>query len=178
MKKKGVVEFMETFIIIFVVFIILGLGLFFFWKVSISETKQTAEEACMLTSYEMLLYVMEMPEIQCSIKAKPRDCIDTAKLLSFGSTDAARALGKGACKRNIVVKQVYPAPDARHNSTECTSNQMRDIEFPKSCGQWTLAEQKEEGKAARTISVPVSLYYPNIKEYGIGKLIITTYTVT
>ncbi|MBU4241902.1 MAG: hypothetical protein KKA65_02145 [Nanoarchaeota archaeon] len=181
MKKKGMIGMMETFMIIFVIFILIGFGMYFFYKFSVSSTITEAQETCELSSYEKLLATLDLPGLQCSFKASPKDCVDTAKLRAFIDTKAAENVGTQACTMKIVFKQIYPQPGIRVNDTECTPDKMRSPEFPESCGKWTLKVPKEEltkNKAARVSSTPVSLYYPHIKQYGIGQLEITTYTYT
>lgn len=179
MNKRGVIEMMETFIIIFVIFIIIGFLIFFFLKFSIADTKETAEEACMQSSSLMLLSVLDMPELQCSFKSTPQDCVDTGKLLAFIQSRESEKMAAGMCVKKIVFKQLYPRPGSRYNSSECNLNTMRDPKFPEKCGIWTVAtptEKSMKNKAARPISTPVSLYYPHKREYGLGELQITTYT--
>jgi len=177
MSKKGVIEMMETFMILFVIFVLIGIGMYFFYKFSISSTKETAKEACMLTASEMLSSVLTTPELQCTHQSSPKSCVDAVKILAFKNSSGIRLLKKGPCKKKIVFQQVYPQP-GKNNNTECDANSMRSIEFPTNCGKWTLVvpDAAVKGKAERIISTPVSLYYPNKKEYGIGKLVLSVYT--
>jgi len=179
MNKKAVIEMMESFMILLVVFILIGFGMYFFFKVSVASTQESAEEMCMLDASQMLSSVLSVPEIQCSVQgALEDDCIDTVKLIAFMDSDRKKLLeGKGACLKKIEFVQVYPVPEGRKNDTECTAPEMRNPDFPENCGKWTLVgPENTKGMAARKISTPISLYYPHIREFGLGKLMLTTYT--
>ena len=181
MNKKAMIEMMETFIIIFVVFILIGFGMYMFVKFSNTSTISEAQETCEMSSYQQLLTVLEQPGLKCTFmgSSKTRDCVDTAKLRAFIETGANEDLKNTACPMKVVFKQIYPKPNSRVNNTECTYNEMRSPEFPTSCGMWPVfvpSEKSIEGKAERVTSTPVSLYYPHIKQYGVGQLEITTYT--
>lgn len=183
MNRKGMIGMMETFMIIFVIFILIGFGMYFFYKVSVTSNIEAAQETCEMSSYDQLLTTLDLPGLQCSFKgaSKPRDCVDTVKLRAFIDTGMADDVGSSTCTMKIVFKQLYPEPGARANGTECSSNEMRNPDFPANCDRWTLKvpnENQIRDKAARITSTPVSLYYPHIKQYGIGQLEITTYTYT
>ncbi len=181
MNKKGMIGMMETFMIIFVIFILIGFGMYFFYKVSVSSNIETAQEACELETYEMVLTTLELSGLKCSFNTAPKDCVDVAKLRSFIDTGAAQDVGTGPCTIKVVFRQVYPKPGEEAVDIECSQNEMRDPNFPENCGKWTLkvpSEEDTEGKAEAAISSAVSLYYPHQKEYGIGELEITTYTYT
>ena len=181
MKKKGVIEMMETFIIIFVIFILIGFGMFFFFKFSAVSTKETARESCILDASGMLLSALSIPEIQCSQQGTPVDgCVDTSRLTDFKNTKKAGIIAGGACKKKIEFIQLYPEPEPGEESVECGLNVMRSPDFPQNCGRWLIAEPEDEeikNRDATPLSTPVSLYYPYKGEYGLGKMIITVYTV-
>lgn len=175
MDRKGVIEMMETFMVLFIIFLLIGIGMYYFFTSSVKEQQTTIKEVCMLDATQMLASVIVIPDIQCSMHSRLEPyCADTAKLLYIKDSARAKALGElGACKKKIVFQRIYPKPEAKNNGTECTPNE------PEACGQWTIFEPKPadiKGKASRTMSTPVSLYYPDKREFGMGRLLITTYT--
>ena len=68
---------------------------------------------------------------------------------------------------NISVVEIYPLA----NGKECSKSNHSD------CGMYSLYYKKKTSlKSTLVISSPVSLYYPDIDEYKIGKLVIEWYT--
>lgn len=186
-NKKGVIEMMETFMILFVVFILIGVSMFFFFKFWWGSATETHKEVCLEHGTDLLSSIARMPDISCP-GSETSACIDTAKLLAFkaamdtGGATRRKALESGVCPKTITVEQVYPEPERGKNSTECARNLMTGPDFPENCGVWSVFEPKDMAKlknrASRKIATPVSLYYPSKDSYGIGKLVITVYTVT
>jgi len=177
MAKRGMIEMMETFVVLFVVFIIIGFGMFLFYKFSMQSSKQAAQEVCVMDATQMIQSVLTIPEIQCSISGSLENCVDVFKLMAFNGTAKASQLGKGGCPKKVVFKQIYPAPSPEKNATECKIGDMGS--FPDSCGQWTVSAPNPSeirNKASRQFAGPVSLYYPHLNQRGVGKLVITAYT--
>ena len=185
-NKKGVIEMMETFMILFVIFILIGFGMYFFYKISSSSGQETHTDICITQSTGMLSSIVKMPDIQCNGK-EAEACIDIAKLAAFSEGIKAdknrrKAIESSVCPKRITVEQAYPYPDLerKSNITNCTRMDLNNPDFPKNCGKWNVFEPAtaKNAKASRLISTPVSLYYPTKDEYGIGRLVITLYTTT
>lgn len=185
-SKKGVIEMMETFMILFVIFILIGFGMYFFYKISISSGQETHTGVCITQAEGMLSSIVKMPDIQCNGK-ETEACIDIAKLAAFAEglksdKNRRKVIESSVCPKRIIVEQAYPYPDIERNSniTNCTRMDLNSPDFPRNCGRWNVFEPATAKKAAssRLISTPILLYYPAKDEYGIGKLIITLYTTT
>lgn len=176
---------METFMILFVVFILIGLGMFFFFKFWWGSATESQTNLCLEHATELLSSIAKMPDISCHGSGTTA-CIDTSKLVAFkaamdsGGANRRKVLESGVCPKSITVEQVYPEPERGKNSTECAINLMTGPEFPENCGLWSVFEPKDTARlkntASRKIATPVSLYYPSRDSYGIGKLVITVYT--
>ncbi|RME55045.1 hypothetical protein D6777_01695 [Candidatus Woesearchaeota archaeon] len=176
-SSKGQIGMMESIMVIFVIFIIIGLGMYFFFKTSISQTKKVGEESCVLSTGEQLSSILNLPEIKCSTQAHDNDCVDIAKVISYKNEPSIKNLNRGLCKKSITFIQSYPTPKV--NDTECTEELMRSAEYPDNCDKWTLFEPgKEDIKGKKNVQIletPVSLYFPSINSYRMGKLRLKLY---
>lgn len=175
--KKGMVEMMETFMIILVVFILIGLGMFVFFKASVSGNVETHKDVCLTQATEIMSAITQLPDINCKEK---RPCIDTLKLdafISLPETDKRNVLESSVCKKNITIMQLYPEPKTKG----LCNGKTRDPDFPENCNLWTVFSptknelSKLKNKAGAAIETPVTLYYPLKEEYGLGKMVITVY---
>lgn len=178
MNKKGVIEMMETFMIIFVIFILIGIGMFFFFRASVSSGKEVHREVCLTQTTELISAIARLPDINCKEK---HPCLDTAKLEAFMTlnteADKKKVVESTVCKKNITIEQIYPEPDADKKGS-CIGKQG-DPTFPKNCNMWQVFSVKAsdvKGKAGEAIAIPITLYYPTKDEYGMGKMVITVYT--
>lgn len=177
--RKGIIEMMETFMVLFIIFILIGLGMYFFGKGMITSAKDTQTELCLKHGTEMMLSIANLPDINCG--SGMQACIDTAKLEAFRGAMAdknrRKILESGMCQKSIVVEQVYPEAKGKEK-INCTMQELRSTDFPGNCGKWAVFEPKVKTvfKSSNKIVTPVSLYYPNKEEYGIGRLVITVYT--
>ncbi|MDD4878682.1 MAG: hypothetical protein PHO02_06660 [Candidatus Nanoarchaeia archaeon] len=174
-NKKGVIEMMETFMIIFVIFILMGIGMFFYFRASVSESKDVHREVCLTQTTELISAIAKLTDINCKDK---HPCIDTAKLEAFALKSPAEksaVLESTVCRKNITIEQIYPAPDEKGS---CVGKQASP-DFPKNCNTWQVFSVKAsdvKGKAGEAIAIPITLYYPTKDEYGMGKMVITVYT--
>lgn len=170
---------MEMFMIIFVLFIIMGLGMYYFYKFSFSNLQKTAEDSCVQSTSEQLSSVLEMPEIKCSNYANDEECIDIVKLIAFQGDPSIETLSRGTCKKSITFKQVYPPIDERYKDVECGEQEFRDPDFPNNCASWNLFKLKESDiknkKTQIILETPISLYFPTLNQYRIGKLELKIY---
>lgn len=174
-NKKGVIEMMETFMIIFVIFILMGIGMFFYFRASLSAGKELHRDVCLTQTTELISAIARLPDINCKEK---HPCLDTAKLEAFASKTEAekqKVLESTVCRKNITIEQIYPEPEEKGL---CKGKQS-DPNFPKNCNMWqvfSVRASQVSGKAGEAIAVPVTLYYPTKDEYGMGKMVITVYT--
>ncbi|MDI6737376.1 MAG: hypothetical protein QME12_02560 [Nanoarchaeota archaeon] len=174
-NKKGVIEMMETFMIIFVIFILMGIGMFYFFKANVAGGKELHRDVCLMQTTELISAIARLPDINCKEK---HPCIDTAKLEAFASKPEAekkKVVESTVCRKNITIEQIYPEPDEKG----LCKGKQGDPNFPKNCNLWqvfSVEASKVKGKAGEAIAVPVTLYYPTKGEYGMGKMVITVYT--
>ncbi|MEK6863955.1 MAG: hypothetical protein AABX27_01580 [Nanoarchaeota archaeon] len=173
-NKKGMIEMMESFMVIFVIFILIGMGMFVYFKVSVSSTKETHADICLSQSAKIMAAITEMPDISCKEK---HTCIDTMKLDAFIKQGNQNKVIEGSvCPKNITIEQIYPEPEDKGLCNTRTT----DPEFYKKCNTWSVFKPLTKVKstwASRNIETAVSLYYPATDTYGIGKLRITVYSM-
>ena len=62
--KKGQAEMMETFMVIIVLFLIIGMGMYFFFKFSISSVKEEAKDVCILDAAKMVASASSLSELR------------------------------------------------------------------------------------------------------------------
>lgn len=175
-NKKGMIEMMESFMVIFVIFILIGLGMFVYFKVSVSSTKETHADICLSQSTKIIAAIAEMPDISCKEK---RPCIDAMKLDAFiarGQNEMNKVLESSVCQKNITIEQIYPEPK---DKGLCNGDTRTDPEFYTKCNTWAVFRPSgaiPKTWASRNIETAVSLYYPATDTYGMGKLRITVYS--
>jgi hypothetical protein len=176
-NKKGMIEMMESFMVIFVIFILIGLGMFVYFKVSVSSTKETHADICLSQSAKIIAAIAEMPDISCKEK---RPCIDAMKLDAFierGQNEMNKVLESSVCPKNITIEQIYP--ELEPGVKGLCNRQTGNPDFYTRCNTWAVFRPTgtiPKTWASRNIETAVSLYYPATDTYGIGKLKITVYS--
>ncbi|MFH1637060.1 MAG: hypothetical protein ABIB71_01395 [Candidatus Woesearchaeota archaeon] len=173
-SKKGQAGMMEMFVVLIIIFIIIGFGMYVFFKASISGTKEQAEGLCVMTATSQLKAILYMPELICSSQAHIENyCIDVFKVIAYKGAESKGAIIAGNCPVKVVIEQAYPEPNG---DRECD---MVRPGMDKNCKYIVLYEPSEGEKAGRETeiitSTPVSLYYPEKDEYAIGRLVISSY---
>lgn len=175
-SKKGMIGMMETILIIFVIFIIIGLGMYFFFKFYAGSIEERAQQTCMLTSTQQLLSITNMPQIQCSFQSIPQqNCIDIYKLWAFSQSRDVHLLREGNCPKEVHFEIIYPKPSA--NKT-CDLQDILNPNFPDNCNLielYTPPEQMVRNRGKIILTTPVSLYFPEKSLTIVGKLIIGAY---
>ncbi|MFA5887196.1 MAG: hypothetical protein WC852_00610 [Candidatus Nanoarchaeia archaeon] len=177
LHKKGMIEMMESFMVIFVIFILIGMGIFVYFKVSVSSTQETHADICLSQSAKIMAAITEIPDISCKEK---HTCIDAMKLDAFiqlEQKEKNKVLEGSVCPKNITIEQIYPdEPEAKGPCKGLTNSP----DFYKKCKTWSVFRPLTTVKstwASRNIETAVSLYYPATDTYGIGKLRITVYSM-
>lgn len=163
-STKAQLEMTEPLIVLIIFFIILIISIFFYYQYSISSIKEKGEESLTTSSSVLLSSIGSLPDISCN----KENCIDTIKLIAFINNNKDYPIFD---KKTITIEQVYPIP--KYDKT-CTPLDYNKIEFPLNCKKFILHKTQEISNK-QIISTPVSLYYPQNKQYGIGKLIIEVY---
>lgn len=174
-SKKAQTDFMETFMVLAIIFILLAIGIYFFFKFSISSTRAAAEETCIQTSSQMLQLVASMPEIKCTKQGFEDDCIDTSKLIAYQKAEKKEKLTGGNCPKSISFEILYPQPE--ENAT-CAERDYQSLDFPDNCNTidlYTPPESMTKGKGKVLIQAITSLYFPEKEEYRLARLTIGAY---
>ena len=106
-----------------------------------------------------------MPELSCT---NQKNCIDIIKLINFQSVyNQNRAHYVSLFKnKKILVEQIYPET----TQNICTFQPT----FPIQCNSIVLYQTTEKPNKY-LISLPISLYYPNLNKYSLGKLTLEVY---
>ncbi len=166
--KKGQVHISETILVLFVVIVIILLGMIVYFRFSIEKNKALADELSEEEATVLLAKVNNLGEFSCS----DEECMDTSKFLPF-----RKALGEDIQfyrnvfgRKKITFKRIYPEPSDDVKDMECDVSKYIQLEYPNNCAVWSVYDYNPENALGPSISVPISLYFPEIDEYHIGRL--------
>lgn len=162
MNKKGQAQMQESIVVMVIFFILLVIGLVFFYRYNLKSIESNKLSYERDRVYTMLSTLPNSPLMQKSRFLDEESAIDTIKMtgLKLEDTGFFNKLGY----KSIIVKQVYPIKKAG----------LCDAKIYPDCDSYLLYENKPKGKASSMIlSTPVSLYFPFTDSYGAGKLEIT-----
>ena len=170
-STKGQFEISESLLVLFVIVLIIAIGTFLYYRYSIQHIHQQGQVLQEEQASLLLARITAMPEIGCD----RADCVDTAKLIPFHSLtrsqlkDYSNVFGT----QRIVIYQLYPV--TQH--FPCDTLTYQSIGYPENCDSWEIYSNKPQQITATTkISKIVSLYFPELHAYRIGKVEIETYT--
>lgn len=175
--KKGQAEIMETFIVIIVLFLLIGIGLYFFFKFSIAETKQEAQDVCILDAAKMVASASSLPELRCSVAGheSTRICVDLLKAIASKKSDSG-SFRSVTCPKDITLEIIYPEPESK---AECTERSVSSPDFPNNCANVTIYKVPDGLLTKKTgpilNSAFISIYVPTNDKYIIGRLKIGSY---
>jgi hypothetical protein len=156
--KTAEIQMHETILVIFIITIIIGIGLFVFYQYNSKMLEQTKLEYEQTKAYNLLAILPNDPRLQYSELGNPENSLDTLKLLNANLGD----LGE----KEITIKQLYP----RIDNSSCTTKT-----YPN-CNSYLIYSKKlSKSKNINIISTPVSLYFPFTKEFKPGLLEIKWY---
>lgn len=163
-SKKGQIGMLETLMILVIIGIIIGIGIYLVYIGVIKEAEETADELSAQERNVLLAVIGKLPEINCA----KDNCIDTTKLVAANSIIKANKdyyvemLGF----RTVNIEVLYP----EKNAINCNDNNYPD------CGVFKLYENKKKNfKFNPKMSVIVSLHYPAESKYKAGRLILEEY---
>ena len=169
--KQGQVQLNETFLVLFIIIILLFLGLFLYSKFFFQSLEGRANTLSEQDSTVFLSKVTSLAELRCSDKP----CLDTAKFLPFQAlvqqqrTTYTALLGA----QKISIEELYPQPTS---PAYCAASLYLQPAYPGSCSKWILYEQKPStSKSTQILSTVVSLYYPEEDLYTLGRLTLEVY---
>ncbi|MBI4452410.1 hypothetical protein HY637_03200 [Candidatus Woesearchaeota archaeon] len=158
MRRKAQLQTFETIAVIFIFFILVGIGAIFYARIQKSNIGITKYEYSQSKSVIIAQRVMFMPELQCSEdKISRENCIDALKI------DAAKKImGSNQIYyydllefSEINITQIYPSSSVPKPTTVYS----RKLEKP--------------GSSFLTY-VPISIYNSTTRIYGFGVLSIET----
>jgi hypothetical protein len=170
MKRRGQVEMNETLLVLFIIVILIIVGMVVYFRFSLAKIESIGGQLSEQESTVLLASASTLAEFRCS----HRDCVDTSKFLPFRTTVHTHVFFYTAALgyKKIAFYQVYPAVD----DVPCTLELYAQDEYPDTCSSWVVYDRQPTPlKQAITTSTPVSLYFPEVGEYRIGRLEVTSY---
>ena len=81
--NKGQVQIHETIIVVFIIFMMLILGLIFYYQFELRSIENIKKENDEDTFYFMLVFIPSMPELRCSSFGIENECIVITKAKAF-----------------------------------------------------------------------------------------------
>ena len=170
-STKGQVQLNETFLVLFVVIILLLLGLFFYSTFLVQSLQDRAATLSERDATVLLARLTQLAELRCSDKP----CLDTSKFLPFQTLAQQRRTTYTSLLGNqrIMVEELYPAPTS---DAVCTKSLYLQTTYPGSCSRWILYDYKPSTTTStQKFSTIVSLYYPENNHYTLGRLTLEVY---
>lgn len=170
-STKGQVQLNETFLVLFILIILLFLGLFFYSKFMVRSLQEQADTLNEQETTALLARITSLAELRCSDKA----CLDTSKFLPFQTLAQQRRTTYTVLFGNqkITVEELYPVPAS---DAVCTKSLYLQTSYPGNCSRWILYEQQLVSLiSTQKVSTVVSLYYPEQDLYTLGRLTLEVY---
>lgn len=140
--KKGQVEMSITVLVLAVFFVLLFIGLIFYFRFSFESFKESQSKILGERYNVYLSYIINLPELKCSFMGVEKECIDMGKVKPL-SDKYYKDVFKDVSR--IYIKELVPKEE--------TVNLFGN---PLATGQ--------------VYATPVSLYDPKEDKYSIGKL--------
>ncbi len=172
--KKGQLQIQETILAVFIIIIIIIFGIVFFYRVESTSIKDEFNQFQREKLTVDFITLGDLPEFSCSKAGIKESCIDAAKLIVFMNLNNSRDFRdyyfESFGYKNITIYQIYPSTSS--NSNKCSPSKLSD------CGVWEVYTRKPTKINTKlVIDTPVSLYFPDKDEYGIGIMIVEAYNV-
>lgn len=167
--KKGQLQIHETILVLFIFIVLLIIGMIVFYRYNAEGLKQSMFEIESNKFNAMLSTFAQSPEIRCSFLGQDISCVDSYKLIGFKkiAEDNKGYYREKLGNKNITFYLLYPFK----NNKEC------DLANTKDCGVWNIyLEKPKRYEKTLIIETPISLYFPETDDYGIGKMVVTWYT--
>lgn len=170
-SSKGQLEISESLMVLFIIVILIAIGIFLYYRYSSEGIKARGEELSDEKANILLATITSMPEIGCD----KEDCVDTSKLISFSKVTKTRQNRYNQLLgfKKIKIYQLYPEAE----KFECDTASYNSFQYPNNCNFWSVYENKPKNvNSNKKISKIVSLYFPEMNEYRIGRLEIETFS--
>ncbi len=161
----------ETILVMFVVVLMLIIGMIGYYRYSAQSLKNAGDDLVEEEVSVLLASVTEMPEISCSND----ECLDMAKIAAFSKVsreEIQHYKGVFGSKR-ILVEALYPEAS---DQSECNMQKYNQVNYPENCRYWVVFDNKKSSFDSKIIvSSPISIYYPEMNRFAIGKIILEVY---
>ena len=152
--KRSQIQMSETIAVLFVFFVLLGLGFIFYGKYMETSVVQAGEESAKLRSVAIVQKIMFLPELECNSK-KRSNCIDLLKV--------------EAAKEAISKNQLY-----YYDIFENSEINISEI-YPEERNFALYSRKLTEFSNIYETSVPVALLDPIAGKYSFGMIKVKTY---
>jgi hypothetical protein len=161
MKKKAQIQMMETISTLFIFFILIVIGLIFYFNLAKTSIQEKTDQFQDLSRVQVAQLASTLPELQCSqenvIKA---NCFDMMKLDS-------------ASKENGIV---YTNKNFYFDLMLFSNITVRNI-YPEQVKEWNIYfNQPSNFTSRRSAFFPISLYNATDDLYNFGLLIVEVYS--
>jgi len=169
--KKGQVEMNEMILVLFFIIILIAAGIFVYYRYSVQSIERAGEELEEQEASVLLTSVSHLGEIMC----EKQNCVDTSKLLPFALVTQENPAYYSTLfgTKTIRVIRTYPIPKEHVICTPALYNQES---YPRSCATYVIYSNKPPKPTRKIIiSTPISMYYPELNSYYIGRLEIEVY---
>ena len=167
--SKAQLGTIEMIMVLLVVIILIVIGIVFYSKFFLKSIEEKGEALTQQKIDVLLASLASMPELQCSFRTSDRNCIDMSKVVALKDhIDNYKSYYTDLFGfKNIKIELLYP----KENDAICDITKSRDLNYPNNCNLWIIYNNIISGEKA-IVSTPISMYFPNTKEYRVGKLII------
>ena len=166
--KKGQLHMGESVMVVVIFVVILIMGMVFYFNFKSKDIDNTRQEINLESAEGLLSILSSIAEVKCSDKLIERDCVDSSKLLAMdGIVNKYRdRYSKLFGSKKIVVEILYPKSEV---SKKCTQKEYNLVDYPNNCNEFVIYEPFSGG-SDKSVSVPVSIYFPHSDSYGVGRL--------
>jgi hypothetical protein len=168
--SRGQVELNETLLVLFIIVVIILLGIFFYFRFSLARVDTIADALQEQKGTVLLARAHRLQELRCS----QYDCLDTSKFIPFQESAQREwdyytsVLGTSSLR----IEQLYPS----RGQGDCSLATYTHAFYPENCGTWIVYDHRPSVvKQKIVMSKVVSLYFPELREYRLGRLEVVSY---
>ena len=168
--KRGQIQIQETILVIFIFTIIIIVGMSVFFRIQENSIKQEYRDFKIKQKSNFILTLPGSSDFVYTKNGLKADAIDVTKLFALKElvTRKPQTYFTKYGYLNITIYEVYP----ERKTKEC-----KDVNDLGECGVWNIYSKIPEQGRPIIKRTPVSIYYPNTREYSIGVMVIGMYNV-
>ena len=152
-SKQGQLQVGITMIVVFLFIILLMFSLIFYFRFVYSENKEMAETLADQRNSALLSTILGLPEFRCSKLGVEGECLDASKLDKM---------------KEITDNNLFYYEGLFGNVNGVWVDVLDSEEIGGYGSEFLI--YGESGGMGKIYAVPVSVYYPDYKEYKIGVL--------